>query len=80
MSHLLFSCVLVMLSAQVDGRSAVGAEAPPNPPVLLRYEAPENLVGAVYAANSKQLLFRFKRLASRSGTTLHVQRDFTYPE
>ena len=46
----------------------------------LKYEEPKYLTGEIYAPNSKQLLFKFKRVASRSGSTLDVHRDFTYPD
>jgi hypothetical protein len=45
----------------------------------LKYEEPKLLAGAIYARDSKQLLFNFKRVANRSGSALKVQRDFTYP-
>jgi len=38
------------------------------------------LTGAIYARDTRQLLFKFKRIADRSGSTLKVQRDFTYPD
>lgn len=48
----------------------------------LKYEAPQHLTGTLYAAghNDPKVLFHFKRVATRSGSTLKVQRDFTYPD
>jgi hypothetical protein len=56
--------------------------AEPTPPgtPLLRYEAPRYLTGSIYRLDSQQLLFKFKRVANRSGSRLNVQRDFTYPD
>lgn len=45
-----------------------------------RYEEPKYLTGAIYDSGTKELLFRFKRTANRSGSTLHVERDYTYPD
>ncbi len=47
---------------------------------LLKYEEPKFLAGAIYARDSRRLLFNFKRVAERSGANLKVQRDFTYPD
>ncbi len=44
------------------------------------YEEPRFLTGSIYSRDTKQLLFKFKRLAERSGSTLKVERDFTYPD
>jgi hypothetical protein len=48
----------------------------------LKYEQPKYLTGAIYSKGRepKQLLFNFKRVATRSGLTLTVQRAFTYPD
>ena len=47
-----------------------------------RYEEPKYLAGAIYAQGSDRgkPLFKFRRLADRSGSTLKVQRDYTYPD
>jgi hypothetical protein len=44
------------------------------------YEEPKYLTGAIYAPDSDRLLFKFKRVASRSGSRLEVRREFTYPD
>ena len=48
----------------------------------LKYESPELLTGSIYAQDSgqKQVLFKFKRVAKRSGSTLTVLREYTYPD
>ncbi len=65
----------VALAAGSEQRSAFGAGE-------LKYEEPKNLTGTIYApgSNSQKLLFNFKRTANRSGSTLNVQRDYTYPD
>ncbi len=68
--------------------SAVGpirsfAADPPSPaPSDLRYEEPTYLTGAIYGqgADNNKLLFNFKRVATRSGSSLKVERDYTYPD
>jgi hypothetical protein len=46
------------------------------------YEEPRLLTAAVYApgSGSKTLLYKFRRVATRSGPKLQVQRDYTYPD
>ena len=46
------------------------------------YEKPKLLNGAVYASEdgSNKLLYKFTRSATRSGSTVRVQRDYTYPD
>jgi hypothetical protein len=48
----------------------------------LGYEEPRFLSGSIYArgADTNKLLFRFQRTATRTGETLNVRRDFTYPD
>jgi hypothetical protein len=48
----------------------------------LKYEDPKLLLGTVYAKDSgqQQVLFKFKRVATRSGSTLNVLREYTYPD
>jgi len=48
----------------------------------LRYEEPVFLSGLIYArgADTNNILFRFQRTATRTGDTLNVRRDFTYPD
>ena len=47
----------------------------------LKYEEPKLLLATVYAKDSgrQQVLFKFKRVATRSGSTLNVLREYTYP-
>jgi hypothetical protein len=59
---------------------AAGASAPVLTGAKLKYEEPVRLTGTIYSAASHQLLFKFERVASRSGSALSVRRDFTYPD
>src|SRR5512140_1897194 len=78
----LLCCFGVMLFAAVDGQKVLGAEAVKPADGELKYEEPKYLTGSIYAPgpDRQQLLFKFKRVANRSGSTLKVQRDFTYPD
>jgi hypothetical protein len=48
----------------------------------LKYEEPKHLTASIYAlgSESQRLLFKFERKATRSASTLNVERDFTYPD
>jgi hypothetical protein len=50
------------------------------PPGTLKYEEPKRLVGAIYTADRKKILFRFSRVSVRHGNSLSVSRDYTYPD
>lgn len=65
-----------------DGASKAEPNEPKSPATVLAYQYPEYLEGSIYAqgAEPKRLLYRFKRVATRSGSTLSVDRDFTYPD
>jgi len=75
----LFWPVVLLLAAPPAWK--VLASEPPGSRVL-KYEEPQYLTGAIYASGGerKDLLFNFKRVSTRSGTILKVQRDFTYPD
>jgi hypothetical protein len=47
-----------------------------------KYEEPKLLLGTIYAKDSgrQQALFKFKRAATRSGSSLNVLREYTYPD
>lgn len=47
-----------------------------------KYEEPKLLIGTVYSKDSgqRQALFKFKRLATRSGSRVNVLREYTYPD
>ena len=51
------------------------------PAATIDYFEPSVLTGTVYAkaADPKEVLFTFKRTATRSGQTIHVLREFTSP-
>jgi len=38
------------------------------------------LQGSIYSSDRKDLLFRFTRRATRTGSTVHVERDYLYPD
>ena len=46
----------------------------------LKYEAPALLTGTIYAKDSRKVLFKFRRTATRSGSKLSVVREHTYPD
>ncbi len=73
-SLLLLSIALFLFGAAAP--SAVLSAEPPR----LKYEEPTLLTGTIYARDTHQLLFKFKRSANRSGTKLDVRREFTYPD
>jgi hypothetical protein len=66
----------------LPGRLAFSAEAGKSSAPELRYEEPSHLTGSVFAREGGQdrLLFKFKRGATRSGSTLDVLRDYSYPD
>jgi hypothetical protein len=69
---------LVIILTAGTGYRAFSAEAPGSESPKLRYEEPVHLTGAIHARGSNQPLFKFERVAQRAGSTLKVQRDFTY--
>jgi hypothetical protein len=48
----------------------------------LKYEEPKLLTGTIYGkdASRQQVLFKFKRVATRSGSRVNVLREYTYPD
>ena len=46
------------------------------------YEEPSSLTASIYArgSNPPRLLFKFRRAASVSGSTVHVLREYLYPD
>jgi hypothetical protein len=67
----------ILLGAGTGDHRALGADAPNT--AKLRYEEPIHLMGSIYSRGSNQPLFKFERAAQRSGSSLKVQRDYTYP-
>jgi len=76
---LVFLWIAVMLLTRADERIMLGADSPNVTASHLKYEEPRYLAGAIYGRQDHQLLFKFERVAHRAGSTLRVQRDFTYP-
>ena len=54
-----------MLSGGTDGGPAFGAEMPKPGGEVLKYEEPRHLTASIYTPGSNQLLFKFKRTATR---------------
>ncbi len=75
-----FCCRFLCWIAVGLAGEAVGALNPESNGAALKYEEPKHLTGAIYSADARQLLFRFERTASRTGSTLTVRRDFNYPD
>lgn len=46
----------------------------------LKYEFPTSLTGTIYDATGTNLLFGFKRTATRAGTNLNVLREYSAPD
>jgi len=46
----------------------------------LKYEFPTSLTGTIYAATGTNVLFTFKRTATRAGTNLNVLREYAAPD
>ena len=48
----------------------------------LKYEEPKLLMATIYAkgADRQKVLYKFKRVATRSGARLNVLREYTYPD
>jgi hypothetical protein len=80
MKQIRASWFITLCAAVVLGIAAAAAEDSKSGAPPAQCEYPTNLTAAVYAPGTKNLLFRFTRSAARSGTTLSVQRNFTYPE
>lgn len=72
-----YGLALALLVAR-PSHTVIAASSPG--PSASGYEEPRFLTGSIYSRDSKQLLFKFKRVAERSGSTLKVERDFTYPD
>jgi hypothetical protein len=72
----LFALLLIAYAGQV----LTSAQSTNNGSPPLKYEAPALLTGTIYAQDSKNALFKFKRTATRSGSKISVVREFTYPD
>lgn len=46
----------------------------------LKYEAPLSLTGTIYDQTATNVLFTFKRTATRTGTNLRVLSEYAYPD
>ncbi len=77
-----FALFSILALTGVGGMDCVAAEATNTGSIFSVYEEPKLLTGAVYGSEpgSKKLLYKFTRVATRSGSQVKVQRDFTYPD
>lgn len=48
--------------------------------IPLKYEVPASLTGTIYDATGTNVLFAFRRTATRAGTNLTVRREYTAPD
>jgi hypothetical protein len=73
---------LPILAVGLAGWVASAADAAGSGSKALKYEEPTLLTGTLYAKDSgrKQVLFKFKRTATRVGSKLNVLREYTYPD
>jgi hypothetical protein len=69
---------MLLVSFQTFARAADSLTNAPK----LAYEEPLSLTGTIYSTDSdnRQILFKFKRDAARSGATLKVLRQYSYPD
>src|SRR5437016_2364446 len=74
--------VILRAAAAVGILGLALAEDSGNQEHVLNYEQPKMLTGTIYAKDSERRtpLFRFKRIATRSGSKLKVLREYTYPD
>ncbi len=70
----------MVLAGLSGGHRGVSAPALEAVEPKLRYEEPTFLTGNICSRGSNQPLFKFERVARRSGTTLKVERKFTYAD
>jgi hypothetical protein len=72
---------VVLVVAGFEGRRGFPADVAKEG-AELRYEQPRYLTGTIYARDSGRgrPLFTFKRVATRSGSTLNVVREYAYPD
>lgn len=77
-----FSLFTALLVTGVGVSICCAAEVSKGAAAFSIYEEPKLLTGAVYSSEpeSKKLLYKFTRTTTRSGTTVRVQRDYTYPD
>jgi hypothetical protein len=70
----------MILGAVTSGHRAFSAEALESAAPKPSYEEPTHLTGTICARGNNQPLFKFERVARRSGSTLKVRRDFNYTD
>ena len=71
--------ITIAVGVSQTGSSADSANTNRAP---LKYEEPTLLTGTIHPTDSRQpqALFKFKRVATRSGSRLEVLREYTYPD
>src|SRR5690348_11149476 len=79
--RVLLRWLTVILFAVAGGWKVFCGEAPkPGGEDLKLYKDLKYLTGAIYTADGKHLLFKFKRTATRTNSTMKAVREFTYPD
>src|SRR5438045_747169 len=75
-------CVVLISAGLFSSQSAGSTDVSSSGEGKLMYEEPKHLTGSIYAKGPepRKLLFNFKRVATRSGSTLDVVRKFSYPD
>ncbi len=74
-----FWLTLFIAARSLDADEA-NAEALKSGTAFLNYGEPKFLAGAIYSPNPNRLLFNFNRVVKQSGSTIDVQREFSYPD
>src|ERR1043166_5068853 len=79
---LAIACLALALAAECQFRGVRCGEIQATSGEALKYLQQTNLTGSIYpqGGQGQQPLFQFKRLASLTGSTLNVKREFTYPD
>jgi hypothetical protein len=81
-SRLLPIRMAVILTSGWASQTTHAADSTNASGTTLKYKEPKLLTGTIYAKDSarQQVLFKFKRVATRSGSKVNVQREYTYPD
>jgi len=77
-----FNLIATACLTVAGNQHAFCREPATNSSAVLKYEEPKSLAGTIYAKSSdrKNPLFIFTRAATRSGSTLEVVRNYSYPD
>jgi hypothetical protein len=74
--------VAVILIGGRAGQTTYAGDSTSTNGIALKYEEPKLLPGTIYAKDSggQKVLFKFKRVAARSGSKVNVLREYSYPD